>query len=245
MKKILIILLILFGILTLINKGVNVNDAIFNEKIIEKGIDNNMAYIDIPESYILDNVIAEDQHPQYLTGCESIALHILLNYYGIDVSIDDIIKDLPKGELPFEVNGVLYGSNPEKVFVGDPSNLSSYGVYNKPIAEVANKYKKGAVAKNNVSIEDIQRIIYYGNPVIAWTNITEKIADIVISKTWYDMDTFEKVNWISGEHAVVVYGYDQDNFYISNPYNGKKYPIKKEIFIYYYEALGKRIVYYK
>ncbi len=192
----------------------------------------------------LENIIAKDQHPNYPTGCESVALYILLRYYNVDVTIEDIVEELPKGEIPYVVNGKMYGANPEKEFVGDPTDINSFGVYNKPIAKTANKFKKGAIAKNGVSIKKIKEIIASGNPVIAWVSINEDIEKIVISKSWYDIDTGEKVNWIRGEHAVVVYGYDSNNFYISNPYNGKKYKKSLDNFEYYYFAMGERIVYY-
>lgn len=192
----------------------------------------------------LENIIAEDQHPNYPTGCESVALYILLRYYNVDVTIEDIVEELPKGEIPYVVDGKMYGANPEKEFVGDPTDINSFGVYNKPIAKTANKFKKGAVAENGVSIKKIKEIIASGNPVIAWVSINEDIEKIVISKSWYDVDTGKKVNWIRGEHAVVVYGYDNNNFYISNPYNGKKYKKSLNNFEYYYSSMGERIVYY-
>ena len=37
-----------------------------------------------------------NQYPNYPRGCETVALTILLNYYGIMVTPDDIISVLPK-----------------------------------------------------------------------------------------------------------------------------------------------------
>ena len=62
--------------------------------------------------YISGNFIYS-QFPKYPTGCESVALYLLLRYNGIDASIESIIDKLKKGELPYENAGVVYGGNPE------------------------------------------------------------------------------------------------------------------------------------
>ena len=121
----------------------------------------------------------------------------------------------------------------------------SYGVYNGPIAETANVFRVGAVAENNVSLKKLKKIISTGNPVIAWVNIDENFGEWTFSGHWYDYETGEEVHWPVGEHAVVVYGYDEDNFYISNPYNGEKYTLTEEAFNHNYYDLRERVVYYK
>ena len=42
-----------------------------------------------------------------------------------------------------------------------------------------------------------------------------------------------------------MYGYDDNFYYISNPDNGEKYPLEKEIFEYNFELMGSRVVYYE
>ena len=45
------------------------------------------------------------------TGCESVALTILLNYYNVNVSTDEIVNILPKGSKPYTAEDVcLYSS---------------------------------------------------------------------------------------------------------------------------------------
>lgn len=193
---------------------------------------------------VLKNILAVDQHPDYPTGCESVALYILLKYYNLDVTVEDIIEILPKGPLPYYVGNTRYGANPEKEFVGNPTDSNSYGVYNGPIAQTANQFKTGALSKTGASIEEIKNIINTGNPVIAWVNIDFKYSFLTFSGPWYDYETLETIYWPRGEHAVVVYGYDEKNFYISNPYNGKKEIISQENFNHAYYDLNERIVYY-
>lgn len=196
------------------------------------------------KTYIIEDIISYNQHPKYPTGCESVALYILLKHYHIKVTLSKIIACIPKGVLPYEKNGIKYGSDPEKVFVGDPTDRNSYGIYNYPIANVANKFRKGATSKNNLSITKLKKIIRHGNPVIVWVNLQNTISDIIVSKSWHLPNSKKIVYWLRGEHAVVAYGYDKEGVYISDPYNGQKYKKKWDIFTYYYNAMGKRCVYY-
>lgn len=45
---------------------------------------------------LIENVPSINQYPNYPTGCESVALTILLRYYGINISPDNIIDNIKK-----------------------------------------------------------------------------------------------------------------------------------------------------
>lgn len=184
-----------------------------------------------------------NQHPDYPTGCESASLYMLLKYYGIDVTMEQIVEELEKGPLPYQKNGITYGANPEKEFVGNPKNSNSYGVFNEPIRKVAEKFKSGAKTKINASFHDIDEIISNGNPVIAWytTNIENGIT---YKREWFDYETGELVRWPSYEHAVVIYGYDNDNIFYNDPNTGSGVSMGKNLFKQAFDELGGRIVYY-
>ena len=191
--------------------------------------------------YISGNFIYS-QFPKYPTGCESVALYLLLRYNGIDASIEGIIDKLKKGELPYENGGVVYGGNPEVEFIGDPRNNYSYGVYNKPLADVANVYKSGINSKIGLDFNDMLNIVKDNRPVLVWTSIN--LVKPYISKSWTYKDTGEKIKWIAGEHAVVVIGYNDSQIIVSDPYTGTIRYFDKELFKSRYNYLGKRALYY-
>ena len=58
-----------------------------------------------------------NQFPEYPTGCESVALYLLLNFYEVNVSVEDIVSNLKKGPLPYKNNGQVLGGNPEIEFI--------------------------------------------------------------------------------------------------------------------------------
>lgn len=185
------------------------------------------------------------QHPDYPTGCESIALYILLQYYHTEVTPADIIEALPKGPLPYTAGDVMYGANPEKEFVGDPRTNYSYGVFNGPIAQTAELFRSGALTKKDVPLEDIFPILDTGNPVVAWYTTTPD-RDIFYRRSWYDYETGELIRWPGGEHAVVICGYDlgAGTLTYRDPNTGGSNTLPIEKFRKIYDELGGRIVYY-
>ena len=189
------------------------------------------------------NVINFNQNPSYPTGCESAALYILLKYYNVNVSMDQIVAKLPKGPLPYQSGNKLLGGNPEREFVGDPKNSYSYGVFNGPLAITAANFKANVKTKKGATLSDIYTLVSNGSPVIAWYT-TNPERDIYYNDSWYDYVTGELVRWPAGEHAVVICGYDSNNITYSDPYTGTTKTVSKATFQRVFNQLGSRILYY-
>ena len=183
-----------------------------------------------------------NQYPDYPTGCESVALTILLRYHGISVTPNDIINKLDKGRIPYTKDGVTYGGNPELEFIGDPKTQYSYGVYEKPIAKVANTYKPGIINATGSSFDEILKIVKSGRPVLTWTSIG--LSTPYISTSWIYEPTGETIYWKSGEHAVVIIGYTTDKIIISDPIGGKIKYQSLSLFRERYNYFGKKALYY-
>lgn len=193
-------------------------------------------------TFYITNVPVINQYPDYPTGCESVALTILLNYYGVAVTPDNIISYLPKGDAPYSKDGKLYGGNPELEFVGNPYSLNSFGVYEKPLAEVANKFKPGIKIATGTDFDKILKIVGSGKPVIVWTSMN--LATPYISKSWIYEPTGETIYWKANEHAVVVIGYTSDKVIISDPIGGQVKYQSLSIFKERYNYYGKKALYY-
>lgn len=89
----------------------------------------------------------------------------MLRFYKINVSLSQIVNTLKKGDGPHYEDGIYYGCNPEIEFVGDSTDEHGYGVYQKPIIEVANKFKSGMVDNTGHSLKAILEIVKKGIPV--------------------------------------------------------------------------------
>ncbi len=183
-----------------------------------------------------------NQFPNYPTGCESVALYLLLKYNGVSTTVDDIVDNLKKGDMPYLVGSTYYGSDPEEVFVGDPRSSYSYGVYNKPLVEVANMYKSGINSRIGLGFDDMLSLVKGNKPVLVWVSIN--LNKSYVSSTWVDKDSGRTIKWLAGEHAVVVIGYDSENVIVSDPYTGSIRYFNKEVFKDRYNYFGRRAMYY-
>ena len=184
-----------------------------------------------------------NQFPNYPTGCESVALYLLLRYHGVNVNVEEIVSSLKKGPLPYENNGQKLGGNPEVEFIGDPKTKYSYGVYNKPIVEVANQYKSGVVSKIGLDFSEVLKLVQEKHPVMVWTTIN--LSKPFISTTWVDYETGDTIQWISGEHAVVIFEVEDSQVVVSDPYTGTIRKLDQKTFESRYNYLGKRAIYYE
>lgn len=197
----------------------------------------------IEESTVkIEQEITYSQFPEYPTGCESVALYILLKYYNVDVTVEEIVSKLKKGSLPYKIEDELYGGNPEIEFIGDPKNDFSYGVFNTPIAEVAKTFKENVFNKEGLELEEILDIVKENRPVMVWTTINNAKSNI--SKSWIYRQTGERIYWKDKEHAVVIIGYNDEQVIVSDPYTGKITRYNRNKFKQNYNYLGKRAVYY-
>ena len=224
----------------------NINNKVENLQTQYNNISNTynrlLAIKEAGTTYKIENIPLINQYPNYPTGCESVALTILLNYYGINVSPDDVINNLSKGDLPYSEDGILYGGNPELHFIGNPYWDNSYGVYNNPIAEVANIYKSGVISRTNMPFSEVLNLVKENRPVLVWTSMY--LAIPFIGNSWIYKPTGEKINWKSNEHAVVLIGYNNSNVIISDPIGGIIRYQSRSTFEDRYNYYGKRAVYY-
>ena len=191
---------------------------------------------------MINNVITFNQYPTYYTGCESVALYILLKYYNIDVTVDGIIEKLPKGSLPYQEENITYGGNPELEFIGNPYNKDSYGVYDYPIQQVADQYRENITNSTGKSLNEMLEIVKENRPVLVWNSMGMALP--YISTSWIYKPTGKKIDWIANEHAVVIIGYSDSKIIISDPMGGKIKYLDRNTFEQRYNYYGKRNLYY-
>lgn len=195
------------------------------------------------EAYI-ENFPTKNQKPDYPTGCESVALYTLLKYYNINVTVDNIIDKLNKGEKPHYEDKIMYGGNPEREFLGDPKRKDGYGVYEKPIEKVANIYKPGIKNISGTDFNDILKLVKKGYPVQVWSSIN-CLEPKIASHTWIDRKTNKEIKWKQPFHSLVLIGYSKNKVVVSDPYVGAIQEFDKEKFEKAYNFFGKRALYYE
>lgn len=194
-------------------------------------------------TYMISNVPKTNQYSMgYPTGCESAALRNLLKFWGVSVSMREIVDILPKGDLPYYEGNIRYGGNPYLEFIGHPSSYSSYGVFEKPIMEVANVFKSGIIDGTGMSLDDVLSVVKEGRPVIVWVSMNMAVP--YVSKTWTYKPTGEKISWMANEHALLVVGYNSGQVIVTDSLNGGIRYYDKKVFKSRYNTYGKRALYY-
>lgn len=176
-----------------------------------------------------------DQTKEWPTGCESVSAVMLLQYLGIDITVEEFVERHLERKPLFEKDGRLYGADPRKVFVGSPADENSMGCY----APVIRKALKGALCRaaecgtglrgtvqdvwepvdlTGVPVEVLLRE-YINNdmPVIFWTSIDLK--ETYAGPEWIVADTGETFEWRSNEHCMLLVGYDEENYYFNDPWH--------------------------
>lgn len=209
--------------------------------VLKKKRDEEIA-IAQANKYQIPNVPTFNQYPKYPTGCESVALYILLRYYQVSVNVDDIINKLPKDSVPYIENNIKYGGNPELEFIGSPYTSHSYGVYEKPILNIASQYKSNIKNGTGKSLNEVLEIVKTGKPVLAWTSIN--LALPYISNQWTYKPTNELIKWKAHEHAVVIIGFTNNTIIISDPISGTIKSQNRQTFENRYNYYGRKNIYY-
>jgi uncharacterized protein YvpB/cell division protein FtsB len=149
--------------------------------------------------------------------CEASAASMVANFYRIPLSEEGITETLPRDENPnLGFRGRLDGV---------PGGLTDYGVYAEPIREVlaANGLEATYVEDG---LDGITKALNKEHPVIAWVTYrlrVEQPVEITLS-------TGQEVKMVNYEHTVVVTGYNQEGFWVNDPYDGKEHFYKSTDF---------------
>lgn len=195
-----------------------------------------------PITYMIQNFPVYNQYPNYPNGCESIALYNLLRYYNINVTPEEIVEKLKKGDGPYWSGNTLYGGNPEIEFVGDPRDIHGYGVFQKPILEVANTFKPGMIDYTGHSLNEVLELVKNKIPVQVWVSIN--LRDTSVCTHWIYSPTGQTINWICDLHSVVIVGYTNTSVFVSDSYTGRIEEYNRSQFEKMYNLFGKRALYY-
>lgn len=182
------------------------------------------------------------QWPEYPTGCESVTAVMALRYAGETITVADFIDNyLPKSAKYYFKDGVRYGPDPYKVFIGSPRTAASYGCMAPVIEAAVNNYfgKEGRVINTTgLSIDELCSVYIDNNiPVMIWATIA--MLDSSPGATWY-LEDGSRFSWPQNEHCLLLVGYDENQYYFNDPYTGSVTSYDKKLSRTRYEILGKQ-----
>lgn len=143
------------------------------------------------------------QNPELPTGCESVALTMVLRYYGFNISKTTIASNY----LPLSDSG-----NFVTAFAGSPFSPDGAGIYAPGLANTANNFLKAkksslrAYDVSGMSLKKLYRFLDNNTPVIVWNSMYMRTpvpydrTIQVLGKSW---------RFYRSEHCVVLLGYNK------------------------------------
>ena len=186
------------------------------------------------------NVPLENQMPDLPNGCEVTSLSMLMNYYGIKVSKNELAETIQ--HVDSFTDGGKYRGNPHQGFVGHMTIANAgWCVYNEPLYNVARKYTSHIENITGSDFLILLKLVSNGHPVMIITTTTfNKVNNM---QTW-DTNT-GKVNVTPSSHACVITGYSKPKkvVYVNNPYGYKNQPVNWKNLQASYNQQGRQALY--
>lgn len=186
------------------------------------------------------NVPLENQMPDLPNGCEVTSLSMLMNYYGIKVSKNELAETIQ--HVDSFTDGGKYRGNPHQGFVGHMTIANAgWCVYNEPLYNVARKYTSHIENITGSDFLSLLKLVSTGHPVMIITTTTfNKVNNM---QTW-DTNT-GKVNVTPSSHACVITGYSKPKkvVYVNNPYGYKNQPVNWKNLQASYNQQGRQVLY--
>ncbi len=140
---------------------------------------------------------------QHYLSCEYAATRAAVARWGVQISEADFI------------NGIGVNENPHIGFRGNIDNgwggTDDYGIYAEPIARfLATKGLNTKLIWDGV--DSIKEELSYGRPVVVWI-----VGGMGYSNTFEANAAGQNFLLMPYEHAVTVYGYDENGVYVADP----------------------------
>lgn len=229
------ILLIIFNILLCIV-------LCFNMFFLTKSENKNCSNTPI-DNIVLIEIPNICQYPILPTGCEVTAATMVLQFYGEKITIENFARNwLVCDDRFYQTNNILYGPDPDKVFVGIPFTKTSYGCYAMPIINAINNNSSICKAEQITGkpIEELCNLFVDNNePVIIWATMGMKPSE---DGARWSTDNNREIVWKSGEHSLVLVGYDDKYYFLVDPQSGSVVGYEKPIVEKRFAELGMQAI---
>ncbi len=201
---------------------------------------------DLPsDSKEIVSVPKTNQLPDYPNGCEAASTTMLLNYYGIHITLKEFIDQyLPMQEV-YNKDGSRFGPDPSLYYAGNPASArNGWGCYEPVIENALNKL----IANKNLNYLKVQNLnqkplkeLFNSTPVVIW--IADDYSQASDFVQWYSYDKTKTYTYSNKTHAVVLVGYDIDNYYIADPLKEEEVTkVNQKQLEESYDSLGRQAV---
>jgi uncharacterized protein YvpB len=176
--------------------------------------------------------------PRLYNGCEVTSLAMLLGFWGITISKNELAVQIPR--VPLQYGDGKHG-NPNMGFVGNMEDGPGLGVYHEPIFSLAQSYVTEPLTVINLSNQPSSTLfekVSQGKPV--WVITTTSFSPIQQFQSWSTPQGSVDITFKM--HSVVITGYDQEYIYVNDPYGTKNKKVNREAFIASWEQMGSQAI---
>ncbi|MEH7273224.1 C39 family peptidase [Neobacillus vireti] len=198
----------------------------FTKVVLAEGIQ-----LDVP-------LLNQMDEPRLFNGCEVTSLAMLLQYWGIDVTKNELAEQIPHVPLQY---GDGKNGNPNMGFVGNMEDGPGLGVYHGPIFYLANTNVHDNLIVHNLSnypFSSILEKVSQGLPI--WVITTANFSPLPDLEKWSTPQGSVGITFKM--HSAVITGYDQESIYLNDPYGTKNKKVDKEKFIASWEQMGSQAI---
>lgn len=197
--------------------------------------------IDATTADVLAVPLLSQEENNYKTGCELVSGAMLMQYYGIDCTPQQLYQVIEKVPEPVGADGIGY--SPQAYFIGRPEQANGYGCYVTPLMNAMNERLKqegwNAVNISGTSLEDIvDTYLEDGTPIVIWATI--RMSEPKQGNEW-TLEDGSRFQWIAGEHCLVLVGADEHYYYFNDPdCEGEVVGYERSVVEQRYEQLGRQ-----
>ena len=178
---------------------------------------------------------------EHSLSCEIATLKMALDYYKLNIPESELLEKLPFDTESRRNKNNTWG-NPNLGFVGNIDGKmpnEGYGVYEKPIAKLASRYRR-ARSVENATLQEILTETAKGRPVIVWGAIGSG-KDI----SWKTSGG-QEIKAVFGEHTRIISGFsgtvsNPEKVYLLDPIYGQRV-MSKEKFLADWALLDNKAV---
>lgn len=198
------------------------------------------------EGFFLDVPLIE-QTPELPNGCEATSLAMVLQYHGYPAEKLELAYEyIPRQDFAAGYRTTI-GGDPEEVYPGNPGTAQGYYCFPPVVVEGAGAYLEangGAHRAYDVSGADESQLLEYlaaGWPVMVWQTTDQQPPALREDLAWQLSGTGEVYVPYGNLHVTVLFGYNQDHFYLANPH-GQLVEMDRGLLMQDYQAMGSRAV---
>ncbi len=189
------------------------------------------------------------QNPDYPNGCESVSAVMLLQSYGIGITVDEFINDYLRKSIIYSKDGDRYGPDPRSTYAGDPtSETMGFGIFEPGIQSAIEKVLYDKVKEGiNYNVrgsgqkEPLEYQVARQLPIVIWA--TTNYEPVNEMWTWRSYNKEYTYTYPKNSHTIVITGVDEEYYYVNDPLQEEgNIKIEKKKLEDSFDSLGRQVI---